>query len=250
MLGWNTLPAQSPWTTGQLQWTASFVTEEFFLSIWNQDHVYWFNIICIIFFINLYDSMNYYILLVTSILLRKIWELHFRFPWWLSGKETACNAGVGLTPRWGRSPGEGSGNVFQYSFFFLLSFIYLFLAAVGLIAVLELSLIATSGGYSLASVLGLLTAVVCLVAKHGLYRAGSVVVAYTDLVALPHWNLPGPGVNQCPLHWQADSQPLDHQGNPPTLASLPEKSHGQRSLAGSRPWGCKRVRQQQSIFYK
>ena len=136
------------------------------------------------------------------------------------------------------------------SFFCLLSFIYLFLAAVGLIAVLELSLIATSGGYSLASVLGLLTAVVCLVAKHGLYRAGSVVVAYTGLVALPHCNLPGPGVNQCPLHWQADSQPLDHQGNPPTLASLSEKSHGQRSLAGSRPWGCKRVRQQQSIFYK
>ena len=136
------------------------------------------------------------------------------------------------------------------SVFCLLSFIYLFLAAVGLIAVLELSLIATSGGYSLASVLGLLTAVVCLVAKHGLYRAGSVVVAYTGLVALPHCNLPGPGVNQCPLHWQADSQPLDHQGNPPTLASLPEKSHGQRSLAGSRPWGCKRVGQQQSIFYK
>ena len=200
--------------------------------------------------------MNYYILLVTSILLRKIWELHFGFPWWLSGKETACNAGVGLTPRWGRSPGEGSGNAFQYSFFFLFIKFYLFLAAVGLTAVLELSLIATSGGYSLASVLGLLTAVVSLVAKHRLYRAGSVVVVYTGLVALPHWNHPGPGVNQCPLHWQAASQPLDHQGNPPTLASLPEKSHGQRSLAGSRPWGRKRVghnlatKQQQSIFYK
>ena len=71
--------------------------------------------------------MNYYILLVTSILLRKIWELHFRFPWWLSGKETACNAGVGLTPRWGRSPGEGSGNVFQYPFFFLFIKFYLFI---------------------------------------------------------------------------------------------------------------------------
>ena len=69
----------------------------------------------------------------------------------------------------------------------------------GLTAVLELSLIATSGGYSLASVLGLLTAVVSLVAKHRLYRAGSVVVVYTGLVALPHWNHPGPGVNQCPL---------------------------------------------------
>ena len=105
-----------------------------------------------------------------------------------------------MTPRWGRSPGEGSGNAFPYSFFYSLNFIYLFLAAVGLIAVLELSLIATSRGYSLASALALLTAVVSLVAEHGLHRAGSVVVAYTGLVALPHWNLPRPGVNQCPWH--------------------------------------------------
>ena len=25
------------------------------------------------------------------------------------------------------------------------------------------------------------------------------------------WNLPGPGINPCPLHWQVDSYPLDHQ---------------------------------------
>ena len=79
------------------------------------------------FFINLYDSMNYYILIVTSILLRKIWELRFGFPWWLSGKETACNAGVGLTSGWGRSPGKGSGNPFQYSLFYLFITFYLFI---------------------------------------------------------------------------------------------------------------------------
>ena len=45
-------------------------------------------------------------------------------------------------------------------------------------------------------------------------------------------------------------------GKSPTLVSLPEKSHGQRSLAGCSPWGHKRIRhnlatkQQQSIFYK
>ena len=37
----------------------------------------------------------------------------------LSGKEPACNAwntgGVGSTPEWGRSPGEGNGNPLQYS---------------------------------------------------------------------------------------------------------------------------------------
>lgn len=26
------------------------------------------------------------------------------------------------------------------------------------------------------------------------------------------WNLPGPGWNPCPPHWQADSFPLYHQG--------------------------------------
>ena len=32
------------------------------------------------------------------------------------GKESACNAGdMGSNPRSGRSPGEGSGNPFQYS---------------------------------------------------------------------------------------------------------------------------------------
>ena len=37
-------------------------------------------------------------------------------PLWLSGKESACNAGdVGLIPRSGRSPGEGNGNPLQYS---------------------------------------------------------------------------------------------------------------------------------------
>ena len=28
------------------------------------------------------------------------------------------------------------------------------------------------------------------------------------------WDLPRPGSNPCPLHWQADSQPLHHQGSP------------------------------------
>ena len=28
------------------------------------------------------------------------------------------------------------------------------------------------------------------------------------------WNSSRPGLNPCSLHWQADSQPVDHQGNP------------------------------------
>ena len=40
-------------------------------------------------------------------------------PWWLSGKESACNAGaagdMGSIPGSGRSPGEGRGNPLQCS---------------------------------------------------------------------------------------------------------------------------------------
>ena len=37
-------------------------------------------------------------------------------PWWLSGKESACQAGdIGSIPGSGRSPGEENGNPLQYS---------------------------------------------------------------------------------------------------------------------------------------
>ena len=37
-------------------------------------------------------------------------------PWWLGGEESACHAGaMGLIPGLGRYPGEGNGNLFQYS---------------------------------------------------------------------------------------------------------------------------------------
>ena len=37
-------------------------------------------------------------------------------PWWLSGKEFACNVGdTGSDPGSGRPQGEGNGNPFHYS---------------------------------------------------------------------------------------------------------------------------------------
>ena len=37
-------------------------------------------------------------------------------PWWLNGKESACNVGdLGLIPGLGRSPGEGNSDPLQYS---------------------------------------------------------------------------------------------------------------------------------------
>ena len=45
--------------------------------------------------------------------------LHFGLTWWLSGKESTCNAEgagyLGLIPGWERSSGERHGNPLQYS---------------------------------------------------------------------------------------------------------------------------------------
>ena len=45
--------------------------------------------------------------------------LNMGLPWWLSSKESVCNAGdagdLGSIPGSGRSPGGGHGNPLQYS---------------------------------------------------------------------------------------------------------------------------------------
>ena len=45
-------------------------------------------------------------------------------------------------------------------------------------------------------------------------RAGSVIVAHGPSSSVACGILPDQGSNSCPLHWQADSQPLRHQGSP------------------------------------
>ena len=48
----------------------------------------------------------------------------------------------------------------------------------------------------------------------GSRRASSVVVAHGPSRSAACGILPDQGSNPCPLHWQADSQPLRHQGSP------------------------------------
>ena len=48
----------------------------------------------------------------------------------------------------------------------------------------------------------------------GSRRAGSVVVAHGPGCSAACGIFPDQGSNLCPLHWQADSQPLRHQGSP------------------------------------
>ena len=61
---------------------------------------------------------------------------------------------------------------------------------------------------------GPLTIAASLVAEHRLQTRSSVVVAHGPSRSAACGILPDQGSNPCPLHWQADSQPLHHQGSP------------------------------------
>ena len=60
-----------------------------------------------------------------------------------------------------------------------------------------------------------------VVVARGLQSAGSVVVAHRLSCSVACGIFPDQGSNPCPLHWQADSLPLHHQGSPrPTFLLL------------------------------
>ena len=64
------------------------------------------------------------------------------------------------------------------------------------------------------AVRGPLTIAASPVAEHRPRRAGSVVVAHGPSCSAACGIFPDQGSNPCPLRWQADSQPLRHQGSP------------------------------------
>ena len=56
-----------------------------------------------------------------------------------------------------------------------------------------------------------------VVVARRLQSTGSVAVAHRPICSVACGILPDQGSNPCPLHWQADSQPLHHQGSPSFL---------------------------------
>ena len=68
-------------------------------------------------------------------------------------------------------------------------------------------------GYCLA-VLRLLIAGLLLSQNIGSRSSGSVGMAHGLSCCTACEIFPDQGLNPCPLHWQADSYPLYHQGNP------------------------------------
>ena len=99
-------------------------------------------------------------------------------------------------------------------FFFLINlFIYLFLLCWVFVSVRGLSLVVASGGHSSSRCAGLSLSQPLLLWSTGSRRAGSVVVAHGPSGSAACGIFPDQGLNPCPLHWQADYQPLRHQGS-------------------------------------
>ena len=117
-------------------------------------------------------------------------------------------------------------------FFFILFylFIYLWLCWV-FVSVRGLSPVAASGGHSSSWCAGLSLSRPLLLRSTGSRRAGSVIVAHGPSCSAACGILPDQGSNPCPLHWQADSQPLRHQGSPLFIIDrrhfLPPTHHSQ-----------------------
>ena len=106
---------------------------------------------------------------------------------------------------------------FFYSGFFNLFITYLlfiFWLCWVFVSVRGLSLVAASGGHSSSRCAGLSLSRPLLLRSTGSRCAGSVVVAHGPSCSAECGIFPDQGSNPCPLHWQAASQPLRHQGSP------------------------------------
>ena len=93
-------------------------------------------------------------------------------------------------------------------------FTYLFWLCWVFVSVQGLSLVAASGGHSSSQCVGLSLSRPLLLRSTGSRCAGSVVVAHGPSCSAACGIFPDQGSNPCPLHWQADSQPLRHQRSP------------------------------------
>ena len=103
-----------------------------------------------------------------------------------------------------------------------------------------LSPVEEGGGYSLAAVLGFLTAAACLAAEHGLQcvqasaavrqglsswvlwlqNRGSIVMVHGLSRSTACEIFPDLGLNPYLLNWQVDPLPLSHQGSPELLNQI------------------------------
>ena len=100
-----------------------------------------------------------------------------------------------------------------YLFIYLFIYFYFWLCWV-FVSVRGPSPVVASGGHSSSRCAGLSLSRPLLLQSTGSRRAGSAVVAHGPTCSAACGILPDQASNLCPLHRQADSQPLRHQGSP------------------------------------
>ena len=103
--------------------------------------------------------------------------------------------------------------IFFYFFNYLFIYFYLWLCW-AFVSVRGLFPVVASGGHSSPRCAGLSLLRPLPLWSSGSRRTGSVIVAHGPSRSAACDILPDQGSNPCPLHWQADSQPLCHQGSP------------------------------------
>ena len=114
---------------------------------------------------------------------------------------------------------EFIAGIHQDLFFFFLNFLFIYLFIYPwlrwvLVSVRGPSPAAASGGHPSSQCAGPPLSRPLPLRSTGSRRAGSVTVAHGPSCSAACGILPYQGPNPCPLHRQADSQPLRHQGSP------------------------------------
>ena len=99
-----------------------------------------------------------------------------------------------------------------------------------------LPLAAASGGHCSSRCAGLPLSWPLLLRSTGSRRAGSAIAAHGPSCSAACGIFPDQGPNPCPLHRQADSQPLRHQGSPGSLFDSRLLGQTSTSQLGLQKW--------------
>ena len=130
---------------------------------------------------------------------------------------------LSVSPRWANAHSCSPGNlhstlrgrkVITVFFFLIFIYLYLFLSVLGLRFCARAFSSCGNGVHSSSRCAGLSPSRPLLLQSTGSRRAGSAAVAHGPSCSAACGIFPDQGSNSCPLHWQADSQPLRHQGSP------------------------------------
>ena len=87
-----------------------------------------------------------------------------------------------------------------------------------------------SGGHSSSRCVGLSPSRPLFLWSTGSRCTGSVIVAQGSSCSAACGIFPDQGSNPCPLHWQADSQPLRHQGSPHSILTSTDCQNPEANL--------------------